>query len=111
MSQLVSYQDIGGSVIRDDERYVLRDNAHLAGMVLSRTELKPGQETRGHAHEGLDEIYIFDSGTGKMEVGDKTFEVTEGSVVLITAGDFHRVYNLNADIPLVFTCIFQKYDR
>lgn len=33
--------------------------------------------------------------------------------VLIPAGVFHKVYNYNnrVDCDLVFTCIFQKYNR
>ena len=62
--------DIGGEIIKDNETYVLKDNKTLNNLVLSSTELKAGQSTRGHKHEGQEEVYYFVSGAGLMELDD-----------------------------------------
>ena len=45
------------------------------------------------------------SGSGRMEVDDKSFSVSADDVVLIPDGSFHRVYNETAE-PLYFVCVF-----
>lgn len=101
--------DIGGDIIKDNETYVLRDNKTLNNLVLSSTRLYKGQQTRGHRHEGQEEVYFFVQGWGMMIVGDEDsepFEVSPGDIVLIPDGAFHRVIN-NGDMNLVFNCVFQ----
>ena len=100
--------NIGGEVIKDNETYVLIDNKTLKNLVLSQTQLHPGQQTRGHRHPGQEEVYIFISGYGQMIVGDETdepFPVKGGDIVLIPDGAFHRVIN-NCDTDFVFNCVF-----
>lgn len=98
--------DIGGEVIKDNETYVLKDNKTLNNLVLSSTDLKAGQATRGHSHPGQEEVYYFISGTGEMQIDDKKFNVQGGDVVLIPDGAFHRVYNGSKVSTLYFICVF-----
>ena len=98
--------DIGGEIIKDNETYVLKDNKTLNNLVLSSTELKAGQSTRGHKHEGQEEVYYFVSGAGLMELDDNKFAVTSGDVVLIEDGVFHRVHNQSQNTSLYFVCVF-----
>lgn len=98
--------DIGGQIVKDNDTYVLCDNTQLKNLILSSTNLKPGQHTRGHNHEGQEEVYFFVNGTGKMEIDDDTFDVREGDVVLIPDGAFHRVYNTSETDALYFVCVF-----
>ena len=101
--------DIGGEVIKDNEVYRLTDNRTLNNLVLSQTVLHRGQQTRGHRHQGQEEVYFFVRGLGKMIVGDEDsepFTVSSGTVVLIPDGAFHRVINAD-DMDLVFNCVFQ----
>jgi len=101
-----SLYDIGGEVVKDNETYVLKDNKTLKNLVLSSTELKPNQSTRGHKHPGQEEVYYFVSGMGEMELDDKRFTVQGGDVVLIEDGVFHRVHNLSQASTLYFVCVF-----
>ena len=105
MSKL-SICDIGGEVVKDNETYVLKDNKTLKNLVLSSTELKPNQSTRGHKHPGQEEVYYFVSGMGEMELDDKRFTVQGGDVVLIEDGVFHRIHNLSQASTLYFVCVF-----
>ena len=98
--------DIGGEVVKDNETYVLKDNKTLNNLVLSSTDLKPSQSTRGHSHPGQEEVYYFVSGTGEMEVDNNLFTVQGGDVILIPDGAFHRVHNLSPKTNLYFVCVF-----
>lgn len=101
-----SIYDIGGEIVKDNETYLLKDNKTLKNLVLSSTDLKPGQSTRGHKHEGQEEVYYFVSGIGTMELDDKTINVQGGDVVLIEDGVFHRVHNYSKTNTLYFVCVF-----
>ena len=102
----LSIYNVGGEVVKDNETYVLKDNKTLNNLVLSSTDLKVGQSTRGHSHAGQEEIYYFVSGIGEMEIDDKRFNVLEGDVVLIPDGAFHRVHNKSKSNTLYFVCVF-----
>jgi quercetin dioxygenase-like cupin family protein len=101
-----SIYDIGGVVVKDNETYVLKDNTTLKNLILSSTDLKPSQSTRGHKHPGQEEVYYFVSGVGEMEIDDTRFNVQGGDVVLIPDGAFHRVYNTSHSNTLYFVCVF-----
>ena len=101
-----SIYDIGGEVVKDNETYVLKDNKTLNNLVLSSTDLKPGQSTRGHSHPGQEEVYYFVSGTGEMELDGERFTVQGSDVVLIPDGAFHRVHNTQKYSTLYFVCVF-----
>lgn len=102
----LSIYNIGGEVVKDNETYLLKDNKTLKNLILSSTDLKPGQSTRGHSHAGQEEVYYFVSGVGEMEIDDDRFKVQGGDVVLIPDGAFHRVHNGSTQNPLYFVCVF-----
>ena len=101
----VTMQDIGGKVIKDTDVYTLKDNAFGNKLVLSSTFLRARKETNGHRHQGQEEVYMFVSGDGEMEVDHKRFPVGPGDIVCINDGEFHKVYN-TGDIGLYFVCVF-----
>ena len=97
--------DIGGEVIKNNDTYVLKDNHSLNNLVLSSTLLKPKRETRGHSHEGKEEIYFFVKGNGVMILRYDMFDVKEGDVIVIPDGAFHQVKNPTEE-ELYFVCVF-----
>jgi mannose-6-phosphate isomerase-like protein (cupin superfamily) len=101
----VSVLDVGGEVVKKDERYTVKDNCALVNLVLSSTDLNPGKSTSGHSHAGQEEVYNFVKGTGEMKIDEKVFSVSEGDVVLIEDGQFHQVIN-NSEDNLYFVCVF-----
>ena len=101
----VAIDDIGGVVMKEDDRYTVKDNNHLNNLVLSSTFLFANKSTSGHKHEGQEEVYFFIKGHGKMELDDKTIKVKEGDIVLIEDGVFHRVHN-TGHLGLYFVCVF-----
>tara|TARA_R110001583_G_scaffold3753_1_gene23019 strand:- start:121 stop:579 length:459 start_codon:yes stop_codon:yes gene_type:complete len=103
---LVTANNIGGEVVKDNETYIVKDNKQLNNLVVSSTLLKPAKETKGHSHIGQEEVYHFIRGDGEMTLGEETFEVSEGDVVLIPDGVFHKVSNTSKDFALYFVCVF-----
>ena len=104
----LTIHNIGGEIVKDTEVYQLKDNKTLKNLVLSSTKLYRGQQTRGHRHPGQEEVYFFVQGYGKMIVGEETsepFNVSQGDVVLIPDGAFHRVIN-DGEMNLLFNCVF-----
>ena len=99
-------KNIGGQIVKDNETYLLKDNTVLNNLILSSTLLRPQKKTRGHSHEDKEEIYFFVSGRGEMTLNSRSFVVSEGDVVLIPNGAFHRVRNHSSE-DLYFVCVFE----
>ena len=96
---------MGWNVVKQDERYKVKDNDTLKNLVTSTTELNPSHSTSGHSHSGQEEVYIFRSGSGEMEINEKRFKVKAGDIIFIEEGDFHRVHNTSSK-KLEFVCVF-----
>lgn len=101
----VTMNDIGGEQVKDTDVYTLQDNNFGNNLTLSSTFLRAKKETNGHRHKGQEEVYMFVSGKGEMEVDHKIFPVGPGDVVCINDGEFHKVYN-RGDVGLYFVCVF-----
>lgn len=89
---------------KDTEVYTIYDISIDGLLTISHTVLKPHQQTRGHTHAGQAETYQF-MGQGQMKLGEETFDVVSGDIVLIKDGIFHQVFN-TTDEPLTFLCHF-----
>ena len=96
--------DIGGEVVKQDERYIVKDNTALKNLIVSSTRLNPNKSTSGHFHKGQEEVYMFVEGSGAMELDEERFPVHAGDTVLIEDGVFHRVHA--GDSELYFICVF-----
>lgn len=84
-------EDIGGSVVKSDERYVVKDNTQLNNLVVSSTKLNANCATNGHYHNGQEEVYMFIEGSGVIQLDNLEKTVTAGDIVLIEDGVFHKV--------------------
>jgi|TARA_R110001583_G_scaffold107020_1_gene255533 mannose-6-phosphate isomerase-like protein (cupin superfamily) len=102
---IINLENIGGSVVKQDDRYIVRDNEFGNNLVISSTRLFAHKETSGHSHVGQEEVYFFAEGTGIMELDKTRFTVKSGDVVPINDGVFHKVYN-DSDEDLYFVCVF-----
>lgn len=104
----LNINDIGGKVVKEDDRYVVVDNTFLNNLIVSSTDLKPGKATSGHSHAGQEEVYNFVKGKGQMKIENEVFPVSEGDMVLIEDGKFHQVINNSAE-NLYFVCVFNGF--
>ena len=57
--QVCNFNDIRGKKVKEDDRYVVKDNDSLNNLMLSSTRLKAGCSTNGHSHILQEEIYFF----------------------------------------------------
>jgi len=102
----VNIDNIGGEVVKEDDRYIVKDNTVLNNLVVSSTELRPYKSTNGHKHVGQEEVYYFVKGTGTMYLDDMPQPVQEGDVVLIEDGVHHKVEAGPGLKGLYFVCVF-----
>ena len=105
MAYFYNNWNIKGELAKDSDRYEVYDNANLHQLIVSKTILKPYKSTTGHRHKGQEEVYIFVSGSGQMELDHNIFDVTAGDTVLIEDNVFHKVHN-TTDVGLKFICVF-----
>ena len=96
--------DIGGNIVKKDDRYIVKDNTQLKNLVVSCTDLQPYKSTTGHKHQGQEEVYIFVKGAGTIFLDDVPHYVQEGDTVLIEDGVHHRV--TTGPEGLYFICVF-----
>jgi len=110
--QVCNFNDIRGKKVKEDDRYVVKDNDSLNNLMLSSTRLKAGCSTNGHSHTWQEEVYFFHSGEGIITIDDEFFDVKKGSIVLIPDGAFHKVTNTHEVEDLYFICVFDgnRYD-
>lgn len=101
----LTMKNIGGKIAKQDDRYMVVDNAFGNNLVLSSTRLYGLEETNGHSHKGQEEVYFFVQGRGKMQLDDDTFSVKAGDVIPIQDGVFHKVFNTSKK-DLYFVCVF-----
>lgn len=104
MENALNFNDIGGSIVKQDDRYVVTDNNSLEILKLSKTILNPSKHTTGHSHPGQEEVYFFIKGSGIMELGNEKHIVSTGSIILVQDGVFHRVYATEQGCE--FICVF-----
>jgi mannose-6-phosphate isomerase-like protein (cupin superfamily) len=95
--------------VKNTEVYSIHDFP-MEHLTVSMTVLHPHKETRGHSHDGIEEVYIFLKGSGLMQLGEDKFSVADGDLILIPSGYFHKVFN-PIEKELEFLCIFEKYER
>ena len=102
--------NILGDFYKKTEAYEVTDNLKLNKLVLSQIVLHSGQETKGHFHDGVEEVYFFQFGQGRIKIGIETVDVQAGSIVLVPDGHLHRVYNTGAT-DLVFHTVYNRLEE
>lgn len=95
--------------IRENEIYSVHDLEYLEHLNVSMTVLHPGKSTKGHEHEGADEVYVVMDGKGELQLDEKRFPIETGDIILIKGGQFHQTFNTSNE-DMVFICIFEKYE-
>lgn len=79
-----------------DFRRVLYTGNHLQLVLMT---LQPGGEIGSEVHEDRDQFFRFEEGKGQVDIDDNTYDVVDGSGVIVPAGSRHNVRN-SGDGPL-----------
>ena len=96
-------------LVKKSDRYEVYDLA-LESLVLSMTVLHPDKATTGHAHDDMEEVYLFVEGEGKIRLDSKEENVVAGDIVIVAKKVFHRVVN-SGNGDLIFLCVSEKVPR
>lgn len=84
------------TVGNDDFRRVLYTGQHLQLVLMT---LQPGEEIGSEIHEDRDQFFRFEEGRGQVDIDDNSYDVVDGSAVIVPAGARHNVRN-TGDAPL-----------
>jgi len=78
--------------------HMILDTRHLQTMMfLAHASVAPGKKLLGHM-DPMEEIYIIQSGRGRMQVGDEISEVVAGDAIHIPVGIFHELANTGEEV-------------
>ena len=73
--------------------HMILDTRHLQTlMFLAQASLPPGERLSGHS-DPMEEIYIIQTGKGRMQVGQEVQEVGPGDALPIPIGHYHELTN------------------
>tara|TARA_B100000809_G_scaffold202027_1_gene202721 strand:- start:121 stop:444 length:324 start_codon:yes stop_codon:yes gene_type:complete len=101
---MLNIHNIEGKIVKEDDRYIVKDNTSLKNLIVSSTTLFPNKSTSGHKHKGQEEVYMFLTGDGYIYLDEEKLSVQAGDMVLIEDGVFHRVES--GARGLYFVCVF-----
>ena len=80
----------------NDFRRVLYTGKHLQLVLMT---LRPGEEIGSEVHDDRDQFFRFEGGSGKVDIDDNSYDVEDGSGVIVPSGARHNVRN-TGDAPL-----------
>ena len=83
-----------------DFRRVLYTGHHLQLVLMT---LQPGEEIGAEVHEDRDQFFRFEEGTGKVDIDDNSYDVGDGSGVIVPAGARHNVRNTGGEFLKLYT--------
>lgn len=93
------HDDIEARTINNsDFRRVLYTGRHLQLVLMT---LQPGGEIGAEVHADRDQFFRFEEGRGQVDIDENTYDVADGSGVVVPAGARHNVRNTgNAPLKL-----------
>jgi len=87
------YRAHGGGIA-----HMILDTRHLQTlMFLAHASVGPEKKLIGHV-DPMEEIYIIQSGRGRMQVGEEVYEVESGDAIHIPIGHFHELVNTGEEV-------------
>jgi mannose-6-phosphate isomerase-like protein (cupin superfamily) len=84
-------------------RHVLYTAEHCQLVLMS---LLPGQEIGMEVHEGNDQFFRFEKGTGKVIINETEYAVSDGDAVIVPCGANHNVINTSQTQALKLYTIY-----
>ncbi len=92
-----------GALANNNFRHVLYTGKHTQVVLMS---IVPGGEIGMEVHPDNDQFFRFEAGRGKVVIDDNTYEVGDGSIVLVPAGANHNVINTSRTEPLQLVTLY-----
>jgi mannose-6-phosphate isomerase-like protein (cupin superfamily) len=73
-----------------DFRHVLYTGKHMQLVLMT---LQPGDEIGSEVHRDRDQFFRFEEGEGRVDIDDNSYQVADGSGIIVPAGSRHNVRN------------------
>ena len=86
----------------EDFRRVLYTGHHLQLVLMT---LQPGEEIGSEVHDGIDQFFRFEAGSGVVDIDGVENAVEDGSGVIVPSGARHNVRNTGSQ-PLKLYSIY-----
>ncbi|MGH6705774.1 MAG: cupin domain-containing protein [Sphingomicrobium sp.] len=83
-----------------DFRRVLYTGKNLQLVLMT---LQPGEEIGSEIHDDRDQFFRFEEGSGKVDIDDNSYDVEDGSGVIVPAGARHNVRNTGHEPLKLYT--------
>lgn len=80
------------TIENENFRQVLYSGEHMQLVLMA---LQPKEEIGEETHQENDQFFRFESGEGKVIVGETEYGVSDGDVVIIPAGTSHNIINIS----------------
>jgi len=91
------------TVENTDFRKVLYTGEHMQLVLMS---LKPNEDIGLEVHTENDQFFRFEQGHGRVLIGETTYDVSDGDVIIIPANTQHNVSNVSNDEDLKMYTIY-----
>lgn len=86
-----------------DFRKVLYTSKHMQLVLMA---LKPNEEIGEEIHEGNDQFFRFESGSGICTINGNIYKIKAGDVIIVPAGAKHNVINNDSSLVLKMYTIY-----
>ncbi len=84
----------------NDFRRVLYTGPHLQLVLMT---LQVGEEIGAEVHEDRDQFFRFEEGRGQVDIDDNSYDVEDGTGVIVPAGARHNVRNTGSGALRLYT--------
>ena len=83
-----------------DFRHVLYTGKHMQLVLMT---LQPGEEIGSEVHLDRDQFFRFEEGEGRVDIDDNSYNVADGSGIIVPAGSRHNVRNTGSGPLKLYT--------
>ena len=91
------------TIDNSDFRRVLYSGKHMQLVLMS---LLPNEEIGMEVHPDNDQFFRFEEGEGRVVIDENSYDVADGSVIIVPAGAKHNVINMSDSQALKLYTIY-----
>ena len=83
-----------------DFRHVLYTGKDMQLVLMT---LQPGEEIGSEVHKDRDQFFRIEEGSGKVDIDDNSYDVADGSGIIVPQGSRHNVRNTGGEPLKLYT--------
>ncbi len=84
-------------------RKVLYTGTNIQLVLMS---LKPNEEIGSEVHNENDQFFRVEKGTGKVQINETEYEITDGDAIVVPMGSQHNIINTSSEDDLKLYTIY-----